>query len=185
VPVIAGGVEASLRRLAHYDYWSDKVRRSIIMDCKADLLVYGMGERAIVELAHRLAAGESVRDLRNMRGVVYRLGASETPPDEGTLQLPSYEEVSRDKLAFCEMTKIAHLETNPYNARRLVQHHDRECIVANPPAIPLMQDEMDRVYGLPFSRKPHPSYGRQQVPAFEVVKDSVQIMRGCFGGCTF
>src|SRR5262249_12812293 len=185
VPVIAGGVEASLRRLAHYDYWSDKVRRSIIMDCKADLLVFGMGERGIVEIAHRLQAGQTVRDLRDMRGVVYRLGAKETPPAENTITLPSYEQVAADRWAFAEMTKISHNETNPYNARRLVQNHDRECIVANPPAIPLSQAEMDRVYALPFTRKPHPSYGRESIPAYEVVKDSVQIMRGCFGGCTF
>src|SRR5262249_13077757 len=137
VPIIAGGVEASLRRLAHYDYWSDKVRRSIILDCKADLLVYGMGERAIVEIARRLAAGETVRDLRAMRGVVYRLGASESPPLEGSLVLPDTAAVSTDKWAFAEMTKISHNETNPYNARRLVQYHDRECVVANPPAFPL------------------------------------------------
>jgi uncharacterized radical SAM protein YgiQ len=185
VPIIAGGVEASLRRLAHYDYWSDKVRRSIILDCKADLLVYGMGERAIVEIAHRLAAGQSVRDLRDMRGVVYRLGASEPPPSENTLQIPSYEEVCRDKLAFCEATRIIHQETNPHNARRLVQYHDREAVVANPPALPLEQAEMDRVYGLPYTRRPHPMYGRARIPAYDVVRHSVQIMRGCFGGCTF
>jgi uncharacterized radical SAM protein YgiQ len=185
VPVIAGGVEASLRRLAHYDYWSDKVRRSIILDCKADLLVYGMGERAILEIARRLQAGQTVRDLRDMRGVVYRLGASEAPPTDDTMLLPSYEQVAADKWSFAEMTKVAHNETNPYNARRLAQYHDRECIVANPPAIPLSQPEMDRVYGLPFTRKPHPSYGAESIPAYEVVKDSVQIMRGCFGGCTF
>ncbi|HET6883112.1 MAG TPA: YgiQ family radical SAM protein [Pirellulales bacterium] len=185
VPVIAGGVEASLRRLAHYDYWSDKVRRSIILDCKADLIVFGMGERPIVEIAHRLAKGESVRDLRGLRGVVYRLGASESPPTENTLALPSYEEVVADKGAFATLTKIAHNETNPHNARRLVQYHDREAVVVNPPALPLAEAEMDRVYGLPYTRRPHPSYGQQPIPAFEVVKDSVQIMRGCFGGCTF
>jgi uncharacterized radical SAM protein YgiQ len=186
VPVIAGGVEASLRRLAHYDYWSDKVRRSILLDCKADLLVYGMGERGIVEIAHRMRAGQTVRDLRDMRGVAYRLGAKESPPtDVPSITLPSYEQVVEDKWSFAEMTKIAHNETNPYNAKRLVQYHDREAIVANPPALPLSQVEMDRCYGLPFTRKPHPSYGKQQIPAYEVVKDSVQIMRGCFGGCTF
>jgi uncharacterized radical SAM protein YgiQ len=186
VPVIAGGVEASLRRLAHYDYWSDKVRRSILLDCKADLLVYGMGERGIVEIAHRLEDGQGVRGLRAMRGVAYRLGAKESPPlADQTITLPSYEQVSSDKWSFAEMTKIAHNETNPYNAKVLVQYHDREAIVANPPAVPLSEIEMDRVYGLPFTRKPHPSYGKQQIPAFEVVKDSVQIMRGCFGGCTF
>jgi uncharacterized radical SAM protein YgiQ len=185
VPVIAGGVEASLRRIAHYDYWSDKVRRAIILDCKADLLVFGMGERPIIEIAHRLAAGQTVRDLRDLRGVAYRLGAKEHPPTDGTITLPSFEQVSADNWAFCDMTKIAHQETNPHNAKRLVQYHGPEAVVVNPPALPLSQIEMDRVYGLPYTRKPHPTYGRQKIPAFEVVKDSVQIMRGCFGGCTF
>ncbi|HEX3654676.1 MAG TPA: YgiQ family radical SAM protein [Pirellulales bacterium] len=185
VPVVAGGVEASLRRLAHYDYWSDKVRRSIILDCKADLLIYGMGERSIVEIARRLAAGQGLRDLRDLRGAVYRLGASEPRPQDDTLVLPSYEQAVADKLAFADLTKIAHNETNPYNARRLVQAHDREAIVANPPAFPLTEAEMDVVYGLPYTRRPHPSYGDQRIPAYEVVKHSVQIMRGCFGGCTF
>jgi uncharacterized radical SAM protein YgiQ len=202
VPVIAGGVEASLRRLAHYDYWSDKVRRSILLDAKADLLVYGMGERGIVEIAERLAAGATVRDLRNMRGVAYRLGASEKVPGteqlEGqiptdvhghskadTIVLPSTEAVQTDRFAFADMTRIAHHETNPYNARRLVQYCGREAVVINPPQLPLAQGEMDRVYGIPFTRKPHPSYGKEKIPAYEVVKDSVQIMRGCFGGCTF
>jgi uncharacterized radical SAM protein YgiQ len=190
VPVVAGGVEASLRRLSHYDYWSDKVRRSILFDCKADLLVYGMGERGILEVAQRLNRGETIEDLHNMRGVAYRLGASAQHPTEATdgvptVALPSYEEVVEDRFKFAEMTKISHLETNPYNAKRLLQYHGRECLVANPPAIPLNQAEMDRVYALPFTRKPHPAYGKQNIPAFEVVKDSVQIMRGCFGGCTF
>ncbi|HEV2970337.1 MAG TPA: YgiQ family radical SAM protein, partial [Pirellulales bacterium] len=185
VPVIAGGVEASLRRIAHYDYWSDKVRRAIVLDCKADLLVFGMGERPIVEIAHRLAAGATVRDLRDLRGVAYRLGAKESSPTDGTITLPSYEQVSTNIWAFCDMTKIAHQETNPHNAKRLVQYHGPEAVVVNPPALPLAQSEMDRVYGLPYTRKPHPSYGRQKIPAYEVVKDSVQIMRGCFGGCTF
>lgn len=185
VPVIAGGVEASLRRLAHYDYWSDKVRHSIILDAKADLLVFGMGERPIVEITERLAAGQTVRELRDIRGVVYRLGASEEVPAENTIELPSFEQVSTDKLAFAEATKIIHNETNPYNARRLVQRHGREAIVANPPALPLSQPEMDRAYDLPYTRRPHPMYGKARIPAYEVVRHSVQIMRGCFGGCTF
>jgi uncharacterized radical SAM protein YgiQ len=185
VPIIAGGVEASLRRLAHYDYWSDKVRRSILLDAKADLVVYGMGERPLVEIVRRLAAGRSVQELRDIPAVVYRLGASETPPIENTMVLPSFEEVSADKHAFAEMTRSAHLETNPYNARRLLQFHGREAIVANPPSLPLSEAEMDRVYGLPYARRPHPSYGGRNIPAFDVVKDSIQIMRGCFGGCTF
>ena len=186
VPVITGGVEASLRRIAHYDYWSDTVRRSILLDSKADLLVFGMGERTVLEIARELDAGRTVRDLRDLRGVAYRLGASEQPPTgDDTLSLPDHESVVRDPLAFCEMTRISHLETNPHNARRLVQRHGRETVVVNPPALPLEQDEMDQVYSLPFSRRPHPSYGAARIPAFEVVETSVQIMRGCFGGCTF
>jgi uncharacterized radical SAM protein YgiQ len=191
VPVVAGGVEASLRRLAHYDYWSDTVRRSIILDSKADLVVFGMGERTILDVARGLAAGKSVKELRDLRGVAYRLGASEPPPTgpgggaADTIELPDYDAVAKDKLAFCEMTRISHLETNPHNARRLVQRYGRESIVVNPPALPLEQDEMDQVYGLPFTRRPHPFYGAARIPAFEVVETSVQIMRGCFGGCTF
>ena len=186
VPVVAGGVEASLRRLAHYDYWSDTVRRSILLDAKADLVVFGMGERTVLDVARGLADGQSVRDLRHLRGVAYRLGASEPPPTGAdTLELPDYESVVRDPLAFCELTRLSHLETNPHNARRLVQRHGREAVVVNPPALPLEQAEMDQVYGLPFTRRPHPAYGAARIPAFEVVQHSVQIMRGCFGGCTF
>ncbi len=206
VPIIAGGVEASLRRLAHYDYWSDKVRRSILLDAKPDLVVFGMGERPLVEIVRRLAAGQSVRELRDLRGVAYRLGASEVNDECGMMNdecktrqvdaeddsfiqhsilLPSFEQVSADKTAFAAMTRTIHEETNPYNARRLVQRHGREAVVVNPPAWPLTQEEIDRIYGLPFTRRPHPSYGRRRIPAFEVVKDSIQIMRGCFGGCAF
>ena len=195
VPIIAGGVEASLRRLAHYDFWSDKVRRPIILDAKPDLMVYGMGERPLVEIVKRLDAGQSVRELRDIRGVVYRLGASEANDEcedhhssfniHHSVLLPSYEEVSTDKTAFAAMTRIIHEETNPSSARRLVQHCGREAVVVNPPALPLAQEEIDRVYDLPFTRRPHPSYGRERIPAFEVVKDSIQIMRGCFGGCAF
>jgi uncharacterized radical SAM protein YgiQ len=184
VPIIAGGVEASLRRLAHYDYWSDTVRRSIVLDAKADLVVFGMGEHQIVEIARRLAAGESVKDLRNMRGVAFALGASEIPPAEA-ITLPSFEEVKTDKRKFAQATKTIHQETNPLNARTLVQYHDRQAVVCKPPPLPVSQEDMDRIYGLPYTRKPHPMYKSQRIPAFEVVKDSVTIMRGCFGGCTF
>lgn len=203
VPIIAGGVEASLRRLAHYDYWSDTVRRSILLDAKADLVVYGMGEHAIVEIARRLAAGQSVRDLRDMRGVAYALGAREAesfnrePPasadsalaggsrlNDDTIVLPSFEQVRSDKLAFSEATRIIHINTNPHNARRLVQFHEREVVVVNPPALPLADADMDRIYDLPYTRRPHPSY-REPIPAYEMIKDSITVMRGCFGGCTF
>jgi uncharacterized radical SAM protein YgiQ len=199
VPVIAGGVEASLRRLAHYDYWSDSVRRSILLDSKADLVVYGMGEAVIVEIARRLAAGQTVRDLRDLRGVAYAPGARESDglrfafaecdasakrkPDDFIL-LPSYEEVKSDKRAFVEATRLIHVNTNPHNAKTLVQFHDREAVVVNPPALPLSQAEMDAVYDLPYTRRPHPSYA-EPIPAYEMIKDSVTIMRGCFGGCTF
>src|SRR5262245_52508275 len=132
VPVIAGGVEASLRRLAHFDYWSEKVRRSILLDCKADLLVFGMGEDVILEIAQRLNAGETAAKLRDMRGVAYALGASESPPTDA-LVLPSYEQVVADKMAFAEATRLFHNETNPYNAKRLVQFHDRQAVVCNTP----------------------------------------------------
>ena len=187
ITVIAGGVEASLRRLAHYDYWSDKVRRSILMDSKADLLVYGMGEKPLLEIAHALAEGKTIAELRDIRGTVYRLKASEDLPeeDENTLHLPSCEEVVEDKRQFAEMTRLAYENLNPYNAKRLVQEHDLEAIVVNPPAFPLAEEEMDRFYALPFTKKPHPSYGNAEIPAFAVIKNSVQILRGCFGGCAF
>ena len=144
VPVVAGGVEASLRRIAHYDYWSDKVRRSILMDAKPDLLGFGMGERSIVEIAVRLDSGASVSDLRDLRGVAYRLGAKEAPPSDA-LELPSFERVSTDPRAFCEMTRIAHHETNPMNERRVSQRHGAETVVISPPALPLLGAEMDWV----------------------------------------
>ncbi len=205
VPVIAGGVEASLRRLAHYDYWSDTVRRAILLDCKADLLAYGMGETMIVEIARRLAAGQTMRDLRDMRGVSYVLGAREAAATvsrdaerstgdealrsasrltEEAIVLPTYEQVRSDKFAFAEATRVIHINTNPHNAKTLVQFHDREAVVVNPPCLPLSQAEMDRVYDLPYTRRPHPSY-TEPIPAHEMIKDSVTIMRGCFGGCTF
>ena len=185
VPLIAGGVEASLRRLAHYDYWSDKVRKPIILDAKADLVVHGMGERALVEIVRRLDAGQTVQQLRDIRGVVYRLGASETPPTDDTVTLPSFEQVASDPQAFADMTKTIHQHTDPAGAKRLVQYHDTQAVVVNPPAEPLSQAEMDRIYGLPFTRQPHPSYAGQNIPAFTMIKDSVQTVRGCFGGCTF
>lgn len=188
VPVIAGGVEASLRRLAHYDYWSDTVKRSILLDSKADLVVYGMGEKPIIEIAKRLSKGESVKAFRDMRGVAYSLGASETPPTEfegkSVVTVPSFEKVCSDKFAFAEATKIIHTHTNPFNAAALVQFHDRQSVVVNPPTFPLSNNQMDQIYDLPFTRKPHTSY-KESIPAFEMIKDSVTIMRGCFGGCTF
>ena len=183
VPVIAGGVEASLRRLAHYDFWGDNVRKSILLDSKADLVCYGMGENPIVEIAQRLDAGESVKDLRDMRGVAYVAGAKDIVPDDA-IALPSFEEVRDDKMAFAEATKIIHNETNPYNAKRLTQKHSELTVVVNPPQFPISQDAMDQIYGLPYTRQQHPSYN-EKIPAYTMIKDSVTIMRGCFGGCTF
>ncbi len=191
VPVIAGGVEASLRRLTHYDYWSDTVLRSILLDSKADLVVYGMGESAIVEIARRLQAGQGLRDLRDMRGVAYALGATQaqefrtrSASDGPCVVLPSYEEVKADKHEFAEATRRIHLETNPYNAKTLVQWHDRQAVVCNPPPLPESQQSMDFFFDLPYTRKPHPCY-KEPIPAYQVVRDSVVIMRGCFGGCTY
>lgn len=194
VPVITGGVESSLRRIAHYDYWSDKVRPSNLVHTKADLLVFGMGENPIVEIAKRLDAGEDVKDLRDMRGVAYMLGKKETLPEhtwddannpDNVIELPSYEEVKEDKVAFAQMTRLFHKETNPLNGRRLTQQHGTRTLVINPPTLSLDQQEMDRLYDLPYTRQAHPRYKGENIPAWTTIKDSVQIMRGCFGGCTF
>ena len=197
VPVITGGVESSLRRFAHYDYWSDKVKRSILMDAKASLLVYGMGELPLLEIFRRLDAGEAVSSLRDIRGTAYRIGKSEDLPAESeTLaHLPSFEEVCGDpqnpaedrksKKFFAEMTKTIYENLNPYNAKTLVQEHGLEAVVVNPPSLPLSTEELDRIYALPFTRKAHPSYGSAPIPALDVVKHSVTILRGCFGGCAF
>jgi uncharacterized radical SAM protein YgiQ len=194
VPVIAGGVEASLRRLAHYDYWSDTVKRSIVLDSKADMVVYGMGEANIVEIANRLRDGKTVKECRDLRGITYALGAKESDEAKvhgrtsaGTddeIVIPPYEQVKTDKLAFVEATRLIHLNTNPFNAATLVQWHDRQAVVQTPPAFPLSEAEMDAIFDLPYTRRPHPSY-TEAIPAQEMIKDSVTIMRGCFGGCTF
>jgi len=185
VPVVTGGVEASLRRIAHYDYWSDKVLPSSLLTSKADLLVFGMGERAILAIARRLAAGETVADLRDLRGVAYLLGKNEVVP-EATAELPSFEQVRDEQGHFVAATRLAHKETNPLNARRLVQRHGDRTVVLNPPDLVLTEAELDLVHELPYTRQPHPSYrGRGDIPAWQTIADSVQIMRGCFGGCSF
>src|SRR5689334_19249162 len=195
LPLVLGGIEASLRRIAHYDYWSDQVRRSILLDAKADLLVFGMGERAAWEIAQRLAAGETVRTMRDIRGTAFGLGhRGEWEPlleektryvtDGKIVVLPSYEEVCRDKQAFAAMSRSFQYETNAHNARPLLQPHGDEAVYFNPPALPLEEAEMDALYDLPFQRRPHPAY-TERVPAFETVKHSIVTMRGCFGGCTF
>ena len=186
VPVIAGGVEASLRRLAHYDYWSDTVKPSILLDSKADIVAYGMGEETILEMAWRFKAGKTVKDLRDLPSIAYAMGASETPPlpSEKVRIIPSFEEVKSDKDEFLKATAAIHNETNPYNARTIVQFHGGRAVVQNPPSLPAAKERMDYYYGLPYARRPHPSY-KEPIPAFEVIKDSVTLMRGCFGGCTF
>lgn len=241
VPVVIGGIEASLRRIAHYDYWQDKVRRSILADSKADLLLYGNAERAIVEVAHRLARKQPIESITDVRGTAFmvrdahrpqgfmeidstevdrpgridehispyaviddatcvkqegaatvampvsrRTGAVQMPPREQTvIRLPAYDQVKSDKVLYAHANRVLHLETNPGNARALVQRHGERDVWINPPPIPLATAEMDHVFDLPYARAPHPSYGDANIPAWEMIRFSVNIMRGCFGGCTF
>lgn len=204
VPIVLGGIESSLRRIAHYDYWSDKVRRSILADAKADILLYGNAERAIVDVAHRISQGASPKNLDDIRGVA--LFKSRVPDDwaeipaddvessdEGAkvgganavVRLPPFEAVKQDKEAYARASRVLHRESNPGNARPLVQRHgNRELWVTRPP-IPLTTPEMDSVYDLPYARAPHPSYGDAKIPAWDMIRFSVSIMRGCFGGCSF
>jgi uncharacterized radical SAM protein YgiQ len=230
VPVIIGGIEASLRRIAHYDYWSDKVRRSILADSHADLLVYGNAERAIVEIAHRLAAGETIETIRDLRGTAF-FGAREgyaqidsttldkpgrvepmmdpyaitqdescatvEKPDlvqlkprkvdreKQVIRMPSFEAVQSDRVLYAHASRILHLEANPGNARALVQRHGDRDVWINPPPLPLSTAEMDDLYELPFTRLPHPKHAGTKLPAYEMIKFSVTILRGCFGGCSF
>ena len=185
-PVVIGGIEATMRRFAHYDYWSDKVRKSVLLDSKADLLVYGMGERQAREIAARLKAGEKIQDLRGIRGTAYPLGAKETAAlaIPGALELPSAGEVSGDRVKFSAATRLIYENSNPYNAAVLVQKSEGKAVVQNPPALPLTTEEMDAVYGLPYTKRAHPSY-KEPIPALEMIKDSIVIHRGCFGGCAF
>jgi uncharacterized radical SAM protein YgiQ len=217
VPLVIGGIEASLRRIAHYDYWSDTVRRSILPHSKADLLLFGNAERALVELAHRLARGEKIGDIRNLRGTAFMVPRGWLPGDDwseidesvaqtkvgagGTaikrtasrthtaIRLPSYEQVRDDPVLYAHASRVFHLESNPGNARALVQAHgegtSRRDLWLNPPPIPLTTEEMDHVFGLPYARAPHPAYGDAKIPAWEMIRFSINIMRGCFGGCTF
>jgi uncharacterized radical SAM protein YgiQ len=248
--VVIGSIEASLRRIAHYDYWSDKVRRSVLPDSKADLLLFGNAERALVDLTHRLAKGEAIESIRNLRGTAFmtskgwlpgadwhvidssdldtpgRIDAHTDPyamepvagglaPPKGScgaapevqtvrlvpkaarraalaserarsvVRLPAYEQVQDDQVLYAHASRTFHLESNPGNARSLVQAHGERDVWLNPPPIPLTTPEMDHVYGLPYARAPHPSYGDAKIPAWEMIRFSVNIMRGCFGGCTF
>ncbi len=233
VPIIIGGIEASLRRIAHYDYWSDKIRRSTLVDSKADMLFFGNAERAIVELAHGLAAGKTLQEMREIRGTAFVLKqtpadwveldsseldepgevASHPNPyamepgcaqsesgrqvvhnirevprelrDKVVVRLPSYEQVKDDPVMYAHASRVFHMETNPGNARPLVQAHGNREVWLNPPPIPLTTKELDRVFEQPYTRKPHPAYGDARIPAYEMIRFSVNIMRGCFGGCTF
>lgn len=204
VPIVLGGIESSLRRIAHYDYWSDKVRRSILVDAKGDILLYGNAERAVVEVAHRLAKKADIASLDDIRGVALMKdrvpeGWVEAPAndiddagegarmlaEQTVIRLPAFEQVVNDPEAYARASRVLHRESNPGNARALVQRHgDRELWVT-PPPIPLETPEMDGVYELPYARAPHPSYGDAKIPAWDMIRFSVTIMRGCFGGCSF
>ncbi len=244
VAVVIGSIEASLRRIAHYDYWSDKVRRSVLPDSKADLLLFGNAERALVALTHRLAAGEPIASIRDLRGTAFMAkpgwrpgpewseldsthldtpGRVEAHPDpyaatarasasggadapaslpaqplrfisrearraaraHTVIRLPGFEAVKDDPVLYAHASRVFHLESNPGNARALVQAHGERDVWLNPPPVPLSTTEMDYVFGLPYARQPHPAYGRARIPAWDMIKFSVNIMRGCFGGCTF
>jgi len=239
VPIIIGGIEASLRRIAHYDYWTDKVKKSVLLDSKADLLVYGNAERQITEIAHRLAAGEVVVDLKGIRGTVHfvkQVPAGWTVKDSSdidqpglvikpknpylmedkavcaektkdgpdsslieskharisndqrnktVIRLPDFETVKDDPIQYAHASRVMHGETNPGNARPLLQKHMQRYLWVNPPPVPLTMSEMDGVFGLSYSRLPHTEYGKANIPAFEMIQHSVNIMRGCFGGCSF
>ncbi len=236
ITIIIGGIEASLRRIAHFDYWSDKIRHSILFDAQADMLLYGNAERALVALAHRLAANENIKQITDIRGTSFMLDKIpadwsiinstqlDTPGeieqivnpyqevincDSNTkseikevkvdfklkkpvlnrantvIKIPSFEQVSSSKPLYAHTSRVFHLETNPGNARALVQAHGKQLVWLNPPPIPLETDELDRVFELPYARQPHTSYGDGRIPAWEMIRHSINIMRGCFGGCTF
>jgi len=245
VPIVLGGIEASLRRIAHYDYWQDSVRRSILLDACADILLYGNAERAIAEIAQRLSLGEDIDTVTDVRGTAFirrctpqgyseidstridrpgridtivnpyintqemsdcekqRRNAQQFGIDENgaqiveftlpqkldrnrtVIRLPSFEKVRNDRALYAHANRVLHLETNPGNARALVQQHDGKDIWLNPPPLPLTTEEMDYVFGLPYARVPHPAYQGARIPAWEMIRFSVNIMRGCFGGCTF
>ena len=181
IPIILGGIEGSLRRLAHYDYWSDKLKRSILLDSQADLISYGMGERSIVEIADALNSGLSVRDLTFIDGTVYKT----TSPDfEDAITLPSFDELRKNKRRYAESFYQQYINTDPFTAKRLIEPYGREYVVQNPPQKPLSTQEMDAVYALPYQNAPHPSY-QQGVPAIAEVQFSLVSNRGCFGGCSF
>ncbi len=184
-PIIIGGVEASLRRLAHYDYWSNKVRRSILLDAQADLLSYGMGERSIIEIAEALSSGLKIQDITFIPGTAYATKSRENVYD--ALTLPSFAEITQNKRAYAESFRIQYQNADPFTGKRLLEPYgEKEFVVVNPPAKPLSQPELDQVYGLPYTRKEHPSYAKLGgVPATQEIKFSLTSCRGCFGSCNF
>jgi len=202
VPVVIGGIEASLRRIAHYDYWSDKIRRSILVDSKADILLYGNAERAIVEVAHRIAKGENPKHMFDVRGAAFAV--SKLPDgwverdmsdpdvdhprvnaDNIAVRLPSYDQVRHEPFLYAQASRVLHQESNASNANALIQDQGGRDVFLSPPPIPLSTEEMDGVFAQPYARAPHPAYGDARIPAWEMIRFSVNIMRGCFGGCSF
>lgn len=183
-PILIGGLEASLRRFAHYDYWEDAVRRSVLVDAQADLLLYGMGEHQITEVAHRLAHGEDIRSIRDIKGSCYLAKESELP--ESFVECPSFETVAKDKLQYALAFKLQSENHDPIRGKVMVQAHEGRYVVQNPPSPPLGRRELDRVYALPYMRTYHPMYEKLGgVPAIEEVEFSITHNRGCFGGCNF
>ncbi len=184
VPIVLGGVEASMRRLAHYDYWSDTVRRSILLDSKADMLIYGMGERQVVEIAKRLNSGDGIKGLNDIRGTVIVRNSVES--FSGAVIIPDFEIAKSVKTKFNEALRLSYFENDPVRGRAVIQRHAERFVIQLPPAKPLSTKEMDAVYALPFTRRPHPSYAKEGgIPGFEAIKFSVVSHRGCPGECSF
>jgi uncharacterized radical SAM protein YgiQ len=187
VHVVIGGIEASLRRFAHYDFWEDKIRRSILFDSKADLLIYGMAESALLELAGRTRKGEHFSEIKNIKGTAYihpvRRDVS-TGTGQAVVEIPSYESIIADPLRFAEAFRLSSREMNPFCTSAIIQRHGERFLVCNPPALPLSESQLDAIYALPFEKAPHPSYN-EGIPAYEQIKTSITTHRGCFGGCAF
>ncbi|MBI3543675.1 MAG: YgiQ family radical SAM protein, partial [Deltaproteobacteria bacterium] len=200
VPVIAGGVEISLRRLAHFDYWQNRIRPSMLVECDADLVVFGMGERTAIRIAEdfkkasELSGGPlslshdatraALKRLKGERGIAFTCSREESKEIQPRLKIPSFEEVRDDKRKFSKAAYFIEYEASPYNGRRLMQDHGQKTVVINPPALPLSQEEMDSIYELPFCKEQHPMY-KERIPAADMIRFSVASTRGCFGGCSF
>lgn len=186
VPIVLGGIEASLRRFAHYDYWQDRVRQGILADAPADILAFGMAERQMVEIARRISAGDTVRSLRDIPGTAYTMEIAEwrSSPPSGVVEIPGFTDVAKDREAYARAFALHYAEQDPIRGRAVAQPHPKTVIIQNPPAMPLCTPELDHIYELPFSRQAHPSY-KKPVPALEPVRFSVVSHRGCFGACSF